>query len=156
MAGRAKAPGSAVTFGEVLGAVVVRRRVDLKKSQGEMAKDLKLSQAALSRLERGRSTMSVPHLRTAARTLGVQVSLLVAEAELGAEALSHRGISVLDAEPVEEEKARWVRVAQKEVEAAVASVAIHIKMPTASSSAWTWTKVKEKEPELVQVHQGRA
>lgn len=152
MTGRARTPASAVTFGEVLGAVVVRRRGEAKKTQGELARELGLSQAALSRLERGRSAMSVPHLRSMARTFGVQVSLMFVEAELGAEALAQRGVTVLDEEPPEEERARWVSVAAKEVEVAVLHAAVRLKLPAKSKEAWSWQKVKAKEPELVQIH----
>lgn len=60
-----------------LGVAVRRRRRDLGLSLASVAKRMGISAAALSLLERGESTWSMPRIVTAANALEVQPSELV-------------------------------------------------------------------------------
>jgi transcriptional regulator with XRE-family HTH domain len=139
---------TAVLFGEVLGQVVVKHRKRLSRTQGDVAKALNLSQGSFSRLERGRSSFNTIQMRLMAKALKTNVSVLFTEAELGVEALSQRGVKVLEEEPAKTEKAKWVWAAPREVEAAVATVSVAV--PAQRDSGYSHMH-KEQEREKVHV-----
>jgi transcriptional regulator with XRE-family HTH domain len=112
----------ATKFGVVLGQVVVKKRRQLELTQGDAAKKMGLPQSSLSRLERGSASFTVGQLRRAAGVFNTQVSHMFREAEAGAAALTKRGVKILDEEPPEEERHRWVWVAPEEIEQIVATI----------------------------------
>lgn len=114
----------AVTFGSVLGQTIVKRRKLMKLSQGEAAQAMRLPQSSLSRLERGTAMFTVPQLRRAAAPLKTRVSQLILEAEAGEAALSKKGVTVLDEEPPEEDRGRWVWIATEEIAQVVAAIGV--------------------------------
>lgn len=144
---------TAVLFGEVLGQVVVGHRRARKRNQTDIAKALRVTQSSLSRLERGRASFNVIQLRQTARALGTEASSLVREAEEVTAALSKKGVSVLDEEPAEDERAGLIWVAPREVEATVATVKQQLRV--ASGYGWPHEAGRKKVQAKAHVHTGR-
>ena len=138
----------AARFETVLGQVVVNKRKQLKLTQGKAATAMRLPPSSLSRLERGSASFTVGQLRRAASALGVEVSHLFLEAEAGATVLTKRGVQVLDEDPPEEERARWVWVAPREVEQVVATIKLG---SIASRDFWSIKSSKKEEKLKVQL-----
>ena len=136
----------AAKFGIVLGQVVAKKRKLLKLTQGDAAKKMRLPQSSVSRLERGEANFTVTQLRRAAGSLKTEVSQLFLEAEAGAAALTKKGVTVLDEEPSEEERQRWVWVAPKEIEQTVATIRLR-----SDSQMWNPTP-KEGEGEKLKTY----
>ena len=136
----------AAKFGVVLGQVVVKKRKQLRLTQGIAAKRMGLPQSSLSRLERGSAFFTVGQLRRAANVFETQVSRLFLEAEAGAAALTKKGVEVLDDEPAEEERHRWIWVAPREVEQVVATIRLR-----SDSDLWN-PKLREKDQEKVKTY----
>lgn len=140
----------ATTFPQVLGQVLVLRRRTKKATQHDVAKALALSQSAYSRLERGEAAFNVPQLRRTAAALGVAVSTLFEDAEMGAAGLAKEGVEILEDVPEGERKVRWAWVAPKVIEAKVQTVLAHVAYDYP-----TYTKVKEKEEQVeIQIRRG--
>ena len=133
----------AAKFGAVLGQVVVKKRKQMNLTQGKAAKKMGLPQSSLSRLERGSASFSVGQLRRAANAFNTPVSAMFREAEAGAAALTKKGVKILDEEPPEKERHRWVWVAPKEIEQTVATV----KVSLASDYVYWKSKTDEKDKE---------
>jgi transcriptional regulator with XRE-family HTH domain len=136
----------ATKFGIVLGQVVVKKRKELKLTQGNAAKKMGLPQSSLSRLERGSASFTVGQLRRAAGVLHVQVSNMFREAEAGAAALTKKGVKILDEEPPEEERHRWVWVAPEEIEQTLATIRLR-----SDSDMWV-PKPREKDEEKLKTY----
>jgi transcriptional regulator with XRE-family HTH domain len=136
----------AAKFGAVLGQVVVRKRKQLDLTQGQAAKKMELPQSSLSRLERGSANFTVTQLRRAAGALKTEVSQMILEAEAGEIVLVKNGVKILDEEPPEKERHRWVWVAPKEIEQTVAT--IKVRLP----SDYVYWKSKTDEKEKVKTY----
>jgi len=70
-----------ITYGALVGRMVEIRRKQLGISQEPLARALGITQSAFSRLERGRSTLTVTQLRIIARHLSIRAAELLDEAE---------------------------------------------------------------------------
>ena len=131
----------ATTFGLVLGSVVIKNRKRQALSQAAASSVMGLPRTSLSRLERGQANFTVTQLRRAASAFNTQVSHMFREAEAGAAALTRKGVKILDEEPPDEERHRWVWVAPKEIEQTVAT----IKVMLPSDYVYWKSKTDEKE-----------
>ena len=139
----------ATKFGVVLGQVVVKKRRQLKLTQGKAAKEMGLPQSSLSRLERGAANFTVTQLRRAAGALKTEVSQMFLEAEAGEIVLVRKGVKILDEEPPEKERNRWVWVAPKEIEQTVATIKVMLPSDYVYWKSKTDEKDKEKLKTLV-------
>ena len=59
-----------ITYGAIVGRVIEHYRRDAGVDQGTIAKKLRITQSAYSRLEQGQSAMTLAQLRTVASGLG--------------------------------------------------------------------------------------
>ena len=130
----------AAKFGAVLGQVVVKKRKQLKLTQGKAAEKMGLPQSSLSRLERGSANFTVTQLRRAAGALKTEVSQMFLEAEAGETVLAKKGVKILDEEPPERERHRWIWVAPKEIEQTVATIRLR-------SDSYMWNPGAKKKHE---------
>lgn len=88
---------ASITYGAVLGRVLVRRRqLAGGIHQKVIADGIGITQSAYSKLEAGQSTLSLVHLRQIARQLGASPHELLAEADNYVRDLEAQGVTVTD------------------------------------------------------------
>jgi transcriptional regulator with XRE-family HTH domain len=87
---------AALTYGTVLGQIIVRRRQLAGLQQQALAEMLGISQSAYSRLESGQSAMSVNQLYAISARFGILPSDLLAETDRHVQQLQASGVAVTD------------------------------------------------------------
>ena len=106
----------AVMINVVVGQVVVAARKQRNLKQAEAAVAAGLLQSGLSRLERGETPFTIGQLMRVAGALGTHMSDIVLATEEGVRALAKQGISVLEEQPIEKERAMSLWLAPDQVE----------------------------------------
>lgn len=74
-------PGKGSSFEAIVGYTLAQLRKEARLSQMELAECAGLKQASWSRIEAGRTALSVAQLRSVARMLGTMPSTILATAE---------------------------------------------------------------------------
>lgn len=85
------------TYQAVIGRVIVRIRKKVNEnegSQGELAKNVGVTQSTWSRIERGESSLTVEQLARAADFLRVKPSIILLETEKAVDSLEKQGVFV--------------------------------------------------------------
>lgn len=85
-----------ITYGALVGRVVLRHRKHRGLGQNHLARSLGVSQSAYSRIELGQTTITLAQLRQIAGCLGLQPSALLKEADDWATQLQARGVQITD------------------------------------------------------------
>lgn len=90
-----------VAFTEVLGQVVRQRREAIDWRQGDLAPALDITPSAWSRIEAGKTSMTVVQLRRVAQALGTEAWVLLKDAEKAAKKIPGKspGVEVVDEPP---------------------------------------------------------
>jgi len=83
------------TYSAVLGVVLTNLRKQKSIEQGEIAKQMGLTQASYSRLEGGKSAFSIDQMYQAAAALGLSGKEVITEVERYSSHLKADGISVV-------------------------------------------------------------
>lgn len=86
--------GRETSYSAVLGVVIANLRRAQGMEQGEMARQMGLSQPSYSRLESGKSTFSVDQMCRAANVLNIALDQLVMKLSHNIEELERNGIEV--------------------------------------------------------------
>lgn len=95
-------PHTRITHADmVLGQLIVFKRKQLGLEQGELAAKMGVSRAALSRLERGESSLNLSILQLLARGLETKMSKLIAELERAMADLDAQGVDIVDKKETE-------------------------------------------------------
>lgn len=84
----------AISYGALVGRVISNHRKELRLDQADIAKALRITQSAYSRLEQGHSAMSLPQLKIIAGRLGVTPSGILHEADGLANKLRSQSVEV--------------------------------------------------------------
>lgn len=92
-----------ISYGALVGQVILRRRKALGIDQSTLAGALGVSQSAYSRLEKGDSAMSLIQLRAVAPSLGCAPSDLIREADHLETRLGLSGVTVTMVEKKDEQ-----------------------------------------------------
>ena len=82
------------TYAAIIGNVVKQLRDTQAMSQGDMAKKMGISQAAWSKLENGKSTLSTAQLAKVADFLNVPANQIMQYADQAAENFKEEGMTV--------------------------------------------------------------
>ena len=83
-----------ITYTRIVGDVIAATRISQSKSQAQLASRTNLSNATLSRLERGLQPVSVEQLIDIGGALGVTPSQIMAEADRLTERLFESGVDI--------------------------------------------------------------
>jgi transcriptional regulator with XRE-family HTH domain len=83
------------TYPAVVGSVLAQMRDQKGFKQGEVAKAAGITQATLSRMENGQSSITVEHLRQVADKLGIQPNQILLTADRHAVNIQMGGIDVV-------------------------------------------------------------
>jgi transcriptional regulator with XRE-family HTH domain len=85
-----------ISYGALVGQVILRRRKLAKLDQSALAEALGISQSAYSRLEKGESSMTLPQLRSIALRLGCSSTDLIRDADQLETHLQISGVTVTE------------------------------------------------------------
>jgi len=110
----------ATTYSQVLGHVVAQHRKKRGMTQAQIAKQLGITQAGYSGLERGRSPFTVPQLRKVCGVLQVPVEQVLRLTDAAVANLVSKGVRVLNEKPPA--GSGWLWVAGGVIAAVVAGV----------------------------------
>lgn len=83
-----------ITYGAIVGRVIENDRRGAGVDQGTIAKALRISQSAYSRLEQGQSAMTLAQLRTVAEVLGRTPGDILREADALTSRLRSQGVEI--------------------------------------------------------------
>lgn len=83
-----------VTYAYLVGRVIGKLRTDAAMDQGELATAVGISQSTWSKVERGRSALTVEQLARCADAIGIVPSVLLARVEDAVRRAQERGIVV--------------------------------------------------------------
>ncbi|MCK9345047.1 MAG: helix-turn-helix domain-containing protein [Candidatus Pacebacteria bacterium] len=100
-----KMPTAVLPYNALIGQVIQKRRDLRKKSQGEIALALGLTQSAYSRIESGQTALTVSHLRSLAHALGDSPESILSEADNLAKQLARKGVQVPNEKPTDDNDA---------------------------------------------------
>lgn len=84
----------ATTYPAIVGGVLAQMRIRQSLHQQNLAQSMGITQSTLSRMEKGLSSISVEHLRLAARHLGVAPSVIINHADQAEISMHSQGIEV--------------------------------------------------------------
>ncbi len=90
----------ATTYPAIVGKVLTDLRSQHDMQQKDMASAVGITQATWSRIESGQTSVTLEHLRSAAQTLGMQPSQLLAIADQSEVEAQFRGVSVVETKTV--------------------------------------------------------
>jgi transcriptional regulator with XRE-family HTH domain len=82
------------SYPALVGGVLVKQRENRGLDQGSMAKSMGLSQSTWSRIERGESALTIDHLATSARILGIRPGEILTAADKVADKFEEEKVSV--------------------------------------------------------------
>lgn len=82
------------TYSAIIGSVIKQLRESLSINQGAMAEDMGVSQAAWSKLESGKSTLTTAQLAKAADLLGIEANKIIQYSDQTVNDFKANGISV--------------------------------------------------------------
>jgi transcriptional regulator with XRE-family HTH domain len=89
-----KTPTGVVPYSALIGGVVQNQRKFLNLQQGDIARQLSLSQSAYSRIESGDTVMSVTQLRQIAALIGTNAQRILDQADRIAMQLHSQGVPI--------------------------------------------------------------
>lgn len=89
-------PTPEIPYTALVGQVLAVRRQNLGLQQNVLAHALGISQSAYSRIEQGKTSLSIPQLRIVADVLYSSPSEILAQAESQTALLAARGVAISD------------------------------------------------------------
>jgi transcriptional regulator with XRE-family HTH domain len=87
------------TYPEIVGQVLQKYRKNKNLDQAALAAKVGITNSALSRIERGGSSVSLDQLAKLSRALGEMPSVIISDADKVSEALKHAGVEVSEEKP---------------------------------------------------------